>query len=171
MCKTRHVPPPLPKPAGVVDNTAIDNSQSILHVNLSQHIVLMSTTVGLISLLLLCLGIYCVRKRCLRCLQTAITPQGRSSAHSAATNYGVSDPSNTMSMHAFKRPLGLVAPSLSQYAAPSPYAAPIYITNSAPEGQSVSDHSSDTIPPSAPSSARYATQDTVTTNTSRRSKH
>ena len=155
----------------VVDNTIIDNSQSILHVNLSQHIVLMSTTVGLISLLLLCIGVYCIRKRCLWCLQTAVTPEGRPLGHSAAANYCGSDPSNTMSLHAFKRPLGLVAPSLSQYTAPSPYEAPIIITNKASEGQSESDHSSDTTPPSAPSSARYAAQDTVTAHTSRQNTH
>ena len=163
--KTCHVPPPLPKPASVVDNTMIDNSQSILHVNLSQHIVSMSVTVGLISLLLLCIGVYCIRKKCMRCLKAAVTPQGQYSAHSAAANYCGSDPSNTMSLHAVnKLPMGLIAPSLSQYAAPSPYAAPIYITNSASEGQSVSDHSSDTTPPSAPSNA-------VTAHTNRQIKH
>ena len=166
MCKTRHVPPPLPKPAGVVDNTAIDNSQSILHVNLSQHIVLMSTTVGLISLLLLCLGIWCVKERCLRCLRSAVTPQeGRPTArYPAAACYNGSGPSNSMIMQTFDCPMGPVSPYNTPYTAPC---TSLYITNTAEDSQSV-EHSSD-YSPSAPTSERNAAKDRGR-NTNKRNK-
>ena len=68
MCKTHVVlPPHLPHPAEVVD-TFIDNSQSFLHISVSQHVTLMATTVGLVTFLLLCLGLYCIKPYVTRCL-------------------------------------------------------------------------------------------------------
>ena len=132
MCKTRVTPlPPLPRPAEVVDTT-IDNSQSFLHISVSQHVALRATTVGLVAFLLLCLGLYCIKPYITRCLRHLVSPQ---EDHSAARNSAGafaegSYPLNTVSRA--RGPLGSDTQS-------RPYSTPstaLYITNQLEENHS-----------------------------------
>ena len=124
MCKIRVTPPPpAPRQAEVVDTT-IDQSQSFLHISVNQHVALMATTVGLVSVLLLCLALYCIKPYITRCLLSA--------AHNSAGAFAEgSYPLNTVS-----RARGLMGSDTQSM----PYSAPstsLYITNQLEETHSV----------------------------------
>ena len=71
MCKS-HVNPSLPAPShSELADTSVDQSMSIFHVNVSQHVAMLASTLGLVAALLLCIFMYCTWPyfvRCIRCM-------------------------------------------------------------------------------------------------------
>ena len=80
MCKSRVNPPPPPPLQAEVVDTTIDQSQSILHIDFSQHVAMMDTTLGLVSALLLCLALYCILLYIARCLRNLVGQEDNLSA-------------------------------------------------------------------------------------------
>ena len=155
---------------------AVENSMSLLHVNFSTHIVLMSVTMGMACLILLCIMGYCIRKKCLHCLTHLIvgSPGANQAQTLAAKEFGpgpstrqqlmLQDLTLNISMllacslheSATKTPMtpiGALYPLLPP--TPSPCAPPpqgsLYMQPSVTEQQSSSDHCSTTMTAPPPS--------------------
>ena len=131
-------PPPPPLQAEVVDTT-IDQSQSILHIDFSQHVALMATTLGLVSALLLCLALYCILPYIARCLCNLV---GQEDNLSAARYTAGAFSEGSYPLHQRRHP----APSRPDGQS-RPYSTPttaLYITNQSEEN--ISGGSRDQIP-------------------------
>ena len=125
MCKSRVTPPPpAPCHAELVDMT-IDQSQSFLHINVSQHVALMATTLGLVSALLLCMALYCIWPYIARCLHNLV---GQEDNLSAARNTARACPEGSYPLH--RHPGPSRPDGQSSYATP---AAPLCLTNQSEE--------------------------------------
>ena len=128
MCKSGVTPPPPPPLQAEVINTTIDQSQSILHINFSQHVALMATTLGLVSALLLCLALYCIWPYIARCLRSLV---GQEDNLSAARNTAGAFPEGSYPLHQLRHP----GPSRTdgQSRPYSTLTAALYITNQSEE--------------------------------------
>ena len=128
MCKSRVTPPtPAPRHAELVDTT-IDQSQSFLHINVSQHVALMATTLGLVSALLLCMALYCIWPYIARCLCNLVREEDNLSA---ACNTAGAFPEGSYPLHQLRHP----GPSRPDGQS-RPYSTPttaLYITNQSEE--------------------------------------
>ena len=80
MCKSR-VTPPLP--SSELADTSVDQSNSIFHINLSQHVAMVASTLGLVAALLLCIFMYCTWPYFVRCVRCMVSQEeSRSEARS-----------------------------------------------------------------------------------------
>ena len=132
MCKTRVTPPPpAPRQAEVVDTT-IDQSQLFLHISVNQHVALMATTVGLVSVLLLCLALYCIKPYITRCLRNLVSQE---EDLSAARNSAGAFPEGSYALNTVSRARGPLGSDTQS----RPYSTPstaLYITNQSEENHS-----------------------------------
>ena len=75
MCKSR-VTPPLPSSShSELADTMVDQSQSIFHVNVSQHVAIVASTLGLVAALLLCIIMYCTWPYFVRCIRSMVSQE------------------------------------------------------------------------------------------------
>ena len=93
----------------------------------------MATTVGLVALLLLCLGLYYIKPYIARCLRHLVSPQ---EDHSAARNSAGAFAEGLYSLNTVSRARGPMGSDTQSM----PYSAPatlLYITNQSEETHSV----------------------------------
>ena len=75
MCKS-HVNPSPPAPShSELTDTSVDQSMSIFHVNVSQQVAMLASTLGLVAALLLCLIIYCAWPYFVRCIRSMVSQE------------------------------------------------------------------------------------------------
>ena len=129
MCKSRVTPPPPAPSHAELADTTVDQSQSIFHVNISQHVALMATTLGLVSALLLCVVLYCMWPYFARCIRSLVGQEDSISA--ARTHTARACPEGSYPLHRHQGPSR--PDGQSSYATP---AAPLCLTNQSEENLS-----------------------------------